>query len=487
MFFFLVSQAYLVTQWLFFACTFCLNVAAMIDTAQVVDTFLGVSGGKLLRTVGWTPFPTHTNDDDDDDGESSRYLHTWIHPKCTRKQVKLGHCDPFVYNASHEFSNGTSASVMEPLSGPILTLGYVITAAVFAPLCVMDLKENTNWQIGGCFLLLTLSAYFCFAFLQMDLDDGGASSTAAVASSLASPASALFNHTLVKEEHYYDSALEFYRPDNLTTAMHGFASSSGSNNHASTTFSSSSSSQHHNNLTLWGKEYRDLLGVIMFNFALVLALPAWLHTKKRSVKVSNVVYGSTGISTVLYIAVGTIVAITIPHANQNMLAPMVSGAFGTGIQAASSLFCFFIIGLDIPLFCVLTRYNLSKLLPGRPTLVNALVVYFPWGLSWVLYQGDAIGTLLDWGGVLLTSAIAFLLPLYLAYRVLLYTDLPLIPDLTLSSGLPSARRGQIRTVLAWLIVTAVAVTAAVAGQAAVQADKYEYLHSDEYLNGSAAA
>jgi hypothetical protein len=470
--FFLVSQAYLVTQWLFFACTFCLNVAAMIDTAQVVDTFLGVSGGKLLRTVGFTPFPTHTDD------ESSRYLHTWIHPKCTRKQVKLGHCDPFVYNTSHEFSNGTSASVMEPLSGPILTLGYVITAAVFAPLCVMDLKENTSWQIGGCFLLLTLSAYFCFAFLQMDLDDGGSSSSATT-SVLASPA---FNHTLAEEEHYYDSAVEFYRPDNLTTAIHGFAGS----NHASTTFSSSSSSQHHNNLTLWGTEYRDLLGVIMFNFALVLALPAWLHTKKRSVKVANVVYGSTGISTVLYIAVGTIVAITIPHANQNMLAPMVSGAFGAGIQAASSLFCFFIIGLDIPLFCVLTRYNLSKLLPGRPTLVNALVVYIPWGLSWVLYQGDAIGTLLDWGGVLLTSAIAFLLPLYLAYRVLLYTDLPLFPDLTLSSSFPSARRGQIRTVLAWLIITAVAVVAAIAGQAAVQADKYEYLHSDEYLNGTAA-
>jgi hypothetical protein len=466
-----------VTQWLFFACTFCLNVAAMIDTAQVVDTFLGVSGGKMLRTVGWTPFPTSSGDDDD---ESSRYFHTWIHPKCTRKQVKLGHCDPFVYNTSHELSNGTTASVMEPLAGPILTLGYVITAAVFGPLCVMDLKENTNWQIGGCFLLLTLSVYFCFAFLQMDLGDGSPTESSAA---MASPTSAMLNHTLVKEEHYYDSALEFYRPDNVTTAIHGFAGS----NHASTIFTSSSASpQHHNNLKLWGQEYRDLLGVIMFNFALVLALPAWLHTKKRSVKVSNVVYGSTGISTVLYIAVGTIVAITIPHANQNMLAPMVSGAFGAGIQAASSLFCFFIIGLDIPLFCVLTRYNLSKLLPGRPTLVNALVVYIPWGLSWVLYQGDAIGTLLDWGGVLLTSAIAFLLPLYLAYRVLLYTDLPLFPDLVLSSS-PAARRGQIRTVLGWLVVTAVAVVAAIGGQAAVQADKYEYLHSDEYLNGTAAA
>jgi amino acid permease len=472
-------RAYLVTQWLFFACTFCLNVAAMIDTAQVVDTFLGVSGGPFLhQTFGWTPFASAATGATGSDQQ--QHWHTWSHPKCTRKQVKLGHCDPFT------FYGGDAASSTPALTGPILTLGYIITAAVFGPLCLMDLKENTNWQIGGSFLLLTLSLYFCVSFLHMDLDE----STGSPVFVSSSTTSSLFNHTMAKEVKYYNSALELYRPDNVTDiTLRGFTSEGGS--HASTIFppfsSSSTSLLLHNNLHLWGREYRDLLGVILFNFALVLALPAWLHTKKRRVSVKAVVYGSTGISTLLYVAVGTVVAMSIPHANENMLAPMVSGAFGGGIQAASSLFCFFIIGLDIPLFCVLTRYNLSKLLPGRTALVNALVVYIPWGLSWLLYQGDAIGTLLDWGGVLLTSAIAFLLPLYLAYRVLMYTDLRLfgtdeddeiVPD-------PATRRKQIRTVFWWLAATAVAVVTAIGGQAAAQADRYEYLHSEEYLNGTA--
>jgi hypothetical protein len=448
----------------------------MIDTAQVVDTFLGVHGVGPLghQTVGWTPLG----------GDRDRW-HAWSHPKCTRKQVKLGHCDPFSY-ADPSDASASSSSSSAVITGPILTLGYVVTAAVFGPLCLMDLKENTGWQIGGSFLLLTLSAYFCAAFLYMDLDETGSAAAAAVGTT-----SSYFNRTLAaKEVQYHDSALEMYRPDSGT----GFA---GGSHPASRWLSSSSSSpSHHNNLHLWGREYRDLLGVIMFNFALVLALPAWLHSKKRHVSVPAVVYGSTGISTLLYVAVGTVVAASIPHANENMLAPMVSGAFGGGIQAASSLFCFFIIGLDIPLFCVLTRYNLSKLLPGRTGLVNALVVYVPWGVSWLLYRGDAIGTLLDWGGVLLTSAIAFLLPLYLAYRVLLHTDLDLfsagdIGDAggggTVAAPAPAVRRKQIRTVLAWLVATAVAVVAAIVGQAGAQADRNAYLRSEEYLNGTETA
>ena len=55
-------------------------------------------------------------------------------------------------------------------------------------------------------------------------------------------------------------------------------------------------------------------------------------------------------------------------------------------------------------------------------MANLLVVWIPWGVSWLFYQGHAIAELLDWGGVLLTSAVAFLLPLYLALRVLVTTD-----------------------------------------------------------------
>jgi hypothetical protein len=37
-------------------------------------------------------------------------------------------------------------------------------------------------------------------------------------------------------------------------------------------------------------------------------------------------------------------------------------------------------------------------------MANILVVWIPWGISWVFYTGNDIGVLLAWGGVLLTSA-----------------------------------------------------------------------------------
>jgi hypothetical protein len=112
-------------------------------------------------------------------------------------------------------------------------------------------------------------------------------------------------------------------------------------------------------VSLLGHHYHwsDMLGVILFNFSLVLAIPAWLHEKKDDVSVNGVVNGSTFIATSLYIAVGAMGALALPNVNVNMLSPMVSGAFGPGMQFSCSIFAFFIIRLDILLFSVLTRYS----------------------------------------------------------------------------------------------------------------------------------
>ena len=37
---------------------------------------------------------------------------------------------------------------------------------------------------------------------------------------------------------------------------------------------------------MWGDDYADLFGVCLFNFAVVVAIPAWLYEKKPSVGVS---------------------------------------------------------------------------------------------------------------------------------------------------------------------------------------------------------
>jgi len=168
-------RAFLVTQVMFFFCTVCLNVAAIVDTAQVVDTFLGHSP---FGSFGLTP---HS-------------IERWEHGPCTRKEVKLHQCDPF-----------------DDAGDYILTTGYVIAALVFLPISLMDLKENAAWQIFGFMVLLVTSLEFIVSFSLYGLE---------------------WRH-----------------------------------------------------VPMWGGQWDRMLGVILFNFSLVVAIPAWLHEKKESVSV----------------------------------------------------------------------------------------------------------------------------------------------------------------------------------------------------------
>lgn len=165
------------------------------------------------------------------------------------------------------------------------------------------------------------------------------------------------------------------------------------------------------NVSLWGEDWSGLFGVILFNFALVIAVPAWLYEKEASVDVPTVVNGSSALTLVLYILVGALGALSMPNVSDNMLESMESGVYGIGLQIGASIFAFFIIGLGVPLFSVLTRYSLvgSELCSTRTA--NLLAVYFPFGIGWLLYQGEGVTELLSWGGVICTSIVAFILPL----------------------------------------------------------------------------
>lgn len=106
------ERAYAATQVIFYLCTLCVNIAAIVDTAQIVDSFCGHSA---LGTAAYSL----------DDNE----IQTWIHTTpCTRQEVKLGQCLPFQNDGEQEYGNA------------LLTMGYVITTAVFLPICLMDLK-----------------------------------------------------------------------------------------------------------------------------------------------------------------------------------------------------------------------------------------------------------------------------------------------------------------------------------------------------------
>ena len=237
------------------------------------------------------------------------------------------------------------------------------------------------------------------------------------------------------------------------------------------------------NVSLWGDTWASMLGVIMFNFGLVMAIPSWLAEKKENVSVGNVVYGSTGISLFLYIAVGLLGALSIPNVNPNALEPMTSGAFGKPLRIGASIFAFFIIGLDIPLFAVLTRYNLVNSGLCSTRLANLLVVYLPWSVSWMFYQGSAISELLSWGGILFLGALAFLLPLYLAVRVLGKMNDP-AGSVDVYLGLFKSRTTERQATIVLTIVSFTCVVIAIIGQLYYDEQKEIMVHRASFLNNT---
>lgn len=215
-------------------------------------------------------------------------------------------------------------------------------------------------------------------------------------------------------------------------------------------------------VSLWGKEWGSLFGVVLFNFALVIAIPAWLFEKEPSVGVPSVVHTSSILSAVLYVVIGVLGAVTMPYVSQNMLESLMSGAFGTAMQLCASIFAFFIIGLGCPLFSVLTRMNLvGSGLISLP-MANAIAVYFPFLSSWLFYQGEAITQILSWGGILFTSLIAFILPLLLALHTLDETDSEGSVDVYSPFHLGS-KKSQRRALQVLLVLSVLAIIAAIFG------------------------
>jgi len=181
-------------------------------------------------------------------------------------------------------------------------------------------------------------------------------------------------------------------------------------------------------LSWWGHDYDNLLGVILFNYALVITVPAWLYEKESHVDIPTVMHGSTITSTVLYIAIGILGCLAMPDVSDNFLESIMSGALGLPTQIGSSIFAFFIVGLNIPLFSILARLSLTG--GGNENrdnsignqfcsvpVANILSVYLPFGFSWLFYQGSMVTILLSWGGMIFTSLVSFLLPLALALYV----------------------------------------------------------------------
>ncbi len=111
---------------------------------------------------------------------------------------------------------------------------------------------------------------------------------------------------------------------------------------------------------------------------------------------------------------------------------------------------------------VLTRLNLTGSGLCSEFTANILAVYMPWSISWMFYNGGSTTTLLGWGGIVFTSIVAFLAPLFLTLHVAYEKGLD--GSIHVYGNITLTKRHHIIALYGLLILSTISIILAVIGE-----------------------
>eukprot|EP00629_Pelagomonadales_sp_RCC1024_P006077 CAMPEP_0119285398 /NCGR_PEP_ID=MMETSP1329-20130426/32103_1 /TAXON_ID=114041 /ORGANISM="Genus nov. species nov., Strain RCC1024" /LENGTH=455 /DNA_ID=CAMNT_0007286109 /DNA_START=119 /DNA_END=1483 /DNA_ORIENTATION=- len=164
-----------------------------------------------------------------------------------------------------------------------------------------------------------------------------------------------------------------------------------------------------------GARAGDVLGVALFNFAFCVTVPSWLNEKRKDVNGKGIIWGACVSSAALYCAVGWLGGLAFKRASDNVLDELAASG-DASVRAGTGLFAYAILGLGVPVFCVLMRYNLVA--GGMPLAwAHFCGGALPWLVSWLVYRGHGVLRVLTWSGLVLNASIDFVAPMVLAAKL----------------------------------------------------------------------
>jgi hypothetical protein len=145
-------------------------------------------------------------------------------------------------------------------------------------------------------------------------------------------------------------------------------------------------------------------------------VPSWLNEKRAEVSVNRTVWSATITSTLLYLAVGLCGGLAYDNVQGNFLNSLASHCNPTITRLAAFLFAIVCVGLSVPIFCIMVRYNLivDGLCGDRTAIFYSVVL--PFMTSWLFYHGGAFNLVVSWSGQLNNGPVNFIFPLLVALR-----------------------------------------------------------------------
>lgn len=164
----------------------------------------------------------------------------------------------------------------------------------------------------------------------------------------------------------------------------------------------------------FGSDVSQLAGVVLFNYAFSITVPSWLNEKLPAVNVNQIIWTSTILSSIIYISFGSLAAFSFEHAGSNLLILLSSSKVHMMTRICAAVFGTSIIGSGVPVFCVIIKNALHSGGVCNEQWSLFFGSTLPYLISWMLYQGSLLMTVLNWTGLLVNGMVAFILPLVLA-------------------------------------------------------------------------
>ena len=165
---------------------------------------------------------------------------------------------------------------------------------------------------------------------------------------------------------------------------------------------------------LFGNNYSQLAGVVLFNYAFSITIPSWLNEKKDDVSVNAVVWSSTIVCTLIYVSFGVLAAMSFIEKPDNILIILASQKVSIVTRLCSVLFGVIIIGSGIPTYLIMIRNSLYHGGVCSSEMSLFIGAYLHFLFSWMLYQGSMLIGVLNWTGLIVNSLVAFIFPLVLS-------------------------------------------------------------------------
>ena len=162
-------------------------------------------------------------------------------------------------------------------------------------------------------------------------------------------------------------------------------------------------------------QYSQLVGVILFNYAFAITVPAWLTEKTTDTRINKTIWTSSIFASFLYITFGIMAAYAFEECSESMLTLLASNEVSFPTRICAAVFGLTIIGAGVPVFCVIIKNTLYSTKTCNAHWSFFIGSVLPYSTSWCLYKGTLLMDVLNWAGLVVNGLAAFCFPLVLSW------------------------------------------------------------------------